>query len=152
MLTQPVWLRRFAHFAFISNNTRSSWYLGSEVMSVFGNVKGMGVCETGFMGFPWIFEGQWGFNLNFFVRETGQELLWVDVSCFISLNPHGIVSGEEVEVGFMLGSRWLFCTSYFPWCSSLLLNPCFSQLSFREWLLMELEVCPEKDILSASER
>ncbi|NXF72005.1 FANCA protein, partial [Sclerurus mexicanus] len=26
------------------------------------------------------------------------------------------------------------------------------QLSFREWLLMELEVCPEKDILSASER
>ncbi|XP_059713544.1 Fanconi anemia group A protein isoform X2 [Haemorhous mexicanus] len=25
-------------------------------------------------------------------------------------------------------------------------------LSFREWLLMELEVCPEKDILSASER
>ncbi|RMC09370.1 hypothetical protein DUI87_14378 [Hirundo rustica rustica] len=28
----------------------------------------------------------------------------------------------------------------------------FHQLSFREWLLMELEVCPEKDILSASER
>ncbi|NXX96839.1 FANCA protein, partial [Centropus bengalensis] len=26
------------------------------------------------------------------------------------------------------------------------------QLSFREWLLLELEVCPEKDILSASER
>ncbi|KAF4789227.1 Fanconi anemia, complementation group A [Turdus rufiventris] len=26
------------------------------------------------------------------------------------------------------------------------------QLSFREWLLMELEVCPDKDILSASER
>ncbi|NXR62394.1 FANCA protein, partial [Rhadina sibilatrix] len=26
------------------------------------------------------------------------------------------------------------------------------QLSFREWLLMELEVCPEKDILCASER
>ncbi|NXH49584.1 FANCA protein, partial [Dicaeum eximium] len=26
------------------------------------------------------------------------------------------------------------------------------QLSFREWLLMELEVCPEQDILSASER
>ncbi|TRZ15413.1 hypothetical protein HGM15179_011660 [Zosterops borbonicus] len=26
------------------------------------------------------------------------------------------------------------------------------QLSFREWLLMELEVCPEKDIVSASER
>ncbi|NWV96087.1 FANCA protein, partial [Machaerirhynchus nigripectus] len=26
------------------------------------------------------------------------------------------------------------------------------QLSFREWLLMELEVCPEKDILSVSER
>ncbi|RLV92424.1 hypothetical protein DV515_00013771 [Chloebia gouldiae] len=26
------------------------------------------------------------------------------------------------------------------------------QLSFREWLLMELEVCPEKDILSAAER
>ncbi|NXY15974.1 FANCA protein, partial [Atrichornis clamosus] len=26
------------------------------------------------------------------------------------------------------------------------------QLSFREWLLMELEVCPEKDVLSASER
>ncbi|KAJ7399663.1 Fanconi anemia, complementation group A [Pitangus sulphuratus] len=26
------------------------------------------------------------------------------------------------------------------------------KLSFREWLLMELEVCPEKDILSASER
>ncbi|NXS89884.1 FANCA protein, partial [Erpornis zantholeuca] len=26
------------------------------------------------------------------------------------------------------------------------------QLSFREWLLMELEVCPENDILSASER
>ncbi|NXA07491.1 FANCA protein, partial [Sapayoa aenigma] len=26
------------------------------------------------------------------------------------------------------------------------------QLSFREWLLMELEVCPEKDILSTSER
>ncbi|NWU30580.1 FANCA protein, partial [Dyaphorophyia castanea] len=26
------------------------------------------------------------------------------------------------------------------------------QLSFREWLLMELEVCPEKDILTASER
>ncbi|NWI97762.1 FANCA protein, partial [Pitta sordida] len=26
------------------------------------------------------------------------------------------------------------------------------QLSFREWLLLELEVCPERDILSASER
>uniref|UniRef100_A0A8C3MSM4 FANCA protein n=1 Tax=Geospiza parvula TaxID=87175 RepID=A0A8C3MSM4_GEOPR len=26
------------------------------------------------------------------------------------------------------------------------------QLSFREWLLLELEVCPEKDILSAAER
>uniref|UniRef100_A0A8C3UX59 FANCA protein n=1 Tax=Catharus ustulatus TaxID=91951 RepID=A0A8C3UX59_CATUS len=26
------------------------------------------------------------------------------------------------------------------------------QLSFREWLLLELEVCPDKDILSASER
>ncbi|NXR54761.1 FANCA protein, partial [Hippolais icterina] len=26
------------------------------------------------------------------------------------------------------------------------------QLSFREWLLLELEMCPEKDILSASER
>ncbi|NXT72275.1 FANCA protein, partial [Chaetops frenatus] len=26
------------------------------------------------------------------------------------------------------------------------------QLSFREWLLMELQVCPEKDILTASER
>lgn len=31
-------------------------------------------------------------------------------------------------------------------------NCCFSQLSFREWLLLELEVYPEKDILSASER
>lgn len=74
------------------------------------------------------------------------------MSCFMSLNPHGIVSGDEMKVGFMLGSRWLFCTSHFPCCSSLLLNPGFSQLSFREWLLMELEVCPDKDILSASER
>ncbi|NWQ62413.1 FANCA protein, partial [Neopipo cinnamomea] len=37
-------------------------------------------------------------------------------------------------------------------CFQELLKEKTFQLSFREWLLMELEVCPEKDIFSASER
>jgi len=82
------------------------------------------------------------FYFRFLARETVQELPWVDVSWFISLDLHGVVSGYawrrvlcwdedgcSAEVTCLAGQP-----SY--------LNCCFSQLSFREWLLLELEVCP----------
>lgn len=85
-----------------------------------------------------------GFEWRFLAREV-QELPWVGASCSVSLHRRSCV-WVGVKVDVMLGRGWLLLV--FP------LNPshCFSQLSFREWLLLELEVHPEQDILSAAER
>ncbi|XP_015495723.1 Fanconi anemia group A protein isoform X1 [Parus major] len=67
-------------------------------------------------------------------EETNTALSWTSLSC-PSLNDR----------------RASLCLWRQAQFQELLKEKAF-QLSFREWLLMELEVCPEKDILSASER
>ncbi|NXH06331.1 FANCA protein, partial [Loxia leucoptera] len=78
----------------------------------------------------------------------------------LSLEARGVLCEEETRSALSWSS--LSCPSLNYRRASLclwrqagfqeLLKEKAFQLSFREWLLMELEVCPEKDILSASER
>lgn len=65
--------------------------------------------------------------------------MWVRVG-FILFWKEGSSSVQVIYLADLLS--YLNCVFFFP--------P--SQLSFREWLLLELEVHPEEDILSASER
>ncbi|KAL9839720.1 Fanconi anemia group A protein isoform 2-T2 [Geothlypis trichas] len=67
-------------------------------------------------------------------EEAKSALSWSSLSC-PSLNPRRASLCLWRQAGFQ----------------ELLKEKAF-QLSFREWLLLELEVCPEKDILSAAER
>ncbi|XP_009944846.1 PREDICTED: Fanconi anemia group A protein, partial [Leptosomus discolor] len=78
----------------------------------------------------------------------------------LSLEARGVLCEEEAKTALTWSS--LSCPSRSCKRASLclwkqarfqeLLEEKAFQLSFREWLLLELEVCPEKDVLSASER